>query len=243
MSLLTGPEIVKQVEAGNIVIDPFDPKRVGSNSYDLALSPVLRTYVDSELDMRKENGLTEWEIPGNGLVLQPNRLYLGMTIEKAGSFTFAPMLSGRSSAARLGIFPHIVAGFGDVGFCDRWTLEIVVVQPVRIYAGVRLVQLYFETVRGELKLYDGKYKQQDGPTGSRFWKELAPKSYETVTLEMLSREGRINGDHFRFDAGWERETKIGDGTFVPEPASGEGPLNEVRLGGLRIRSSWRRPTR
>lgn len=172
MSLLTGQEIIKQVELGNIIIDPFDPQRVGANSYDLALMPILRTHVERDLDMRAMNRLTEWEIPSMGKLLQPNRLYLGMTVERAGSKVYAPMLSGRSSAARLGIFPHIVAGFGDVGFCDRWTLEIVVVQPVRIYAGVRLVQIYFETVQGEVRYYNGKYSKQDGPTGSRFYQEL-----------------------------------------------------------------------
>jgi dCTP deaminase len=173
MSLLTGPEIVKQVELGNIIIDPFDPKRVGPNSYDLELMPLLRTYVDAELDMRMEHRLEDLQIPREGLALQPGKLYLGMTVEKAGSSKFAPMLSGRSSAARLGIFSHIVAGFGDIGFDDRWTLEIVVVQPVCIYPGVRLVQVYFETVVGDTKQkYEGKYKNQDGPTASRFFKEL-----------------------------------------------------------------------
>jgi dCTP deaminase len=173
MSILTGAEIIKQVELGNITIDPFDPKHAGPNSYDLEMMPIVRTYVEQELDMRKEQPLAEWKIPESGWVLQPGRLYLGMTVEKAGSTKFAPMLSGRSSTARLGIFTHVVAGFGDVGFQDSWTLEIVAVQPVRIYPRVRLVQIFFETVEGEIRhKYKGKYAKQNGPTGSRFFQEF-----------------------------------------------------------------------
>ena len=242
MSLLTGPEIVKQVELGNIVIDPFDPARTSANSYDLALGPILRVYPHRELDMRREHTLEDVEIPENGIVLEPSKLYLGMTVEKAGSSHYAPMLSGRSSAARLGIFPHIVAGFGDVGFCDRWTLEIVVVKPVRVYAGVRLVQIYFETVQGEIRLYSGKYQKQDGPTGSRFFEELAPPDFVWVTHEWLAKEWRINpdGDSFFFDKGWLRETAVGSGTFQHQNKPGMAPLDEVRHGS-KAGQIWKRP--
>ena len=46
------------------------------------------------------------------------------------------MIEGRSSIGRLGLFVHVTAGFGDVGFCGYWTLEMFAVQPVRIFAGV-----------------------------------------------------------------------------------------------------------
>ena len=46
------------------------------------------------------------------------------------------MIEGRSSVGRLGLFVHVTAGFGDVGFCGYWTLEMFAVQPVRIYPGV-----------------------------------------------------------------------------------------------------------
>ena len=53
------------------------------------------------------------------------------------------MLEGRSSIGRLGVFIHVTAGFGDVGFKGYWTLEIFCVQPVRIYAGVEVCQNVF----------------------------------------------------------------------------------------------------
>ena len=38
------------------------------------------------------------------------------------------------------IFVHVTAGFGDVGFCGVWTLEMFAVQPVRGYAGIPICQ-------------------------------------------------------------------------------------------------------
>ena len=48
-----------------------------------------------------------------------------------------PMIEGRSSIGRLGLFVHVTAGFGDVGFCGFWTLEMFAVQPVRIFPACR----------------------------------------------------------------------------------------------------------
>jgi dCTP deaminase len=53
------------------------------------------------------------------------------------------MIEGRSSIGRLGLFVHVTAGFGDVGFCGFWTLEMFAVQPVRIYAGVAICQIFY----------------------------------------------------------------------------------------------------
>ncbi len=66
-------------------------------------------------------------------MLDPGRLYLGRTYERTETHNLVPMLEGRSSIGRLGLFVHITAGFGDVGFCGYWTLEMFAVQPIRIY--------------------------------------------------------------------------------------------------------------
>ena len=59
-----------------------------------------------------------------------------------------PMIEGRSSIGRLGIYIHVTAGFGDIGFSGYWTLEISVVQPVIIYPFVRIAQIYYHEIRG-----------------------------------------------------------------------------------------------
>lgn len=172
--MLTGPEIIRQRELGNITIEPFNPQIIGSNSYDLTLGPKLMGYCTvQELDMKRNNMTWELEIPEEGYVLQPGELYLGVTNEVAGSNAFVPCVSGRSSTGRLGIFVHITAGFGDVGFVNRWTLEITCVKPVRIYKNVRICQIYFEETVGTYKQYEGRYHSKyngpraDLPTASR----------------------------------------------------------------------------
>ena len=54
---------------------------------------------------------------------------------------------------RLGLFVHVTAGFGDVGFCGYWTLEMFAVQPVRVYPGIPICQIFYHTVHGDVTEY------------------------------------------------------------------------------------------
>ena len=205
MTLLTGPAIAEAVQQGDILIDPFDLAHVGPNSYDLRLDDRMLVYKlpgrkkrplrdahdeiirDSKgrivweetpgcLDMRADNRTEGFRITKDGFVLQPGVLYLGTTVERAGSKVYAPMLEGRSSVARLGLEVHISAGFGDVGFESNWTLELTVVQPLRIYANERIAQVSFHTTSGARQLYDGKYtNQEEGPVASRMHADRPPR--------------------------------------------------------------------
>lgn len=176
--MLTGPEIIRQVEAGRIVIDPFDPAKVGANSVDLTLGPMLLAYKLERfgvLDMDAENptwAITVPDYDGGGTILSPGVLYLGHTAETVGSDSFVPCLEGRSSIARLGMQVHLTAGFGDLGFVGQFTLEIVVVHPLRIYAGVPVCQVSFTRPEGEIALYKGRYQGQSGPQPSRLWQTM-----------------------------------------------------------------------
>lgn len=171
--ILTANKIQKEVEAGRIEITPFNPKQLGPNSYDVTLSNILKTYVGSPLDMKQPNETREIIIPEEGFVLQPNTLYLATTNEKIGSDFFLPMLVGRSSLARLGITAEISAGFGDLGFKTNWTLELSCIHSVRIYPNVKIAQIYFNEVSGDItKLYTGKYVNQEAPTESQLYKDF-----------------------------------------------------------------------
>ena len=75
------------------------------------------------LDMKANNEIEHLTIPEEGLVLEPNKLYLGRTVEHTETNNLVPMLEGRSSIGRLGLFVHVTAGFGDVGFKGFWTLK------------------------------------------------------------------------------------------------------------------------
>lgn len=172
--ILTGKEIEKEVAAGRIEIDPFDPGKLNPNSYNVTLANELYTYAvddyDGFIDAAEKNRLEEFvgartlndDGVESGWFLEPGRLYLGRTVERTHTDYYAPMLEGRSSVGRLGVFIHITAGFGDVGFDGFWTLEISCVEPVVIYAGMEIGQIFFHEVRGERTLYgaDGRAKYQ-----------------------------------------------------------------------------------
>jgi dCTP deaminase len=159
----------------NIVIDPFDPARLNPNSYNLSLHDELIIYEEVVLDMRKPNRVRRLAIPAEGFELQPSQLYLGRTVERTETHNLVPMIEGRSSVGRLGLFVHVTAGFGDVGFCGYWTLEMFAVQPVRIYAGVPICQIFYHDIRGSFEEYaSDKYQHNTDIQPSLLFKELDP---------------------------------------------------------------------
>ena len=90
-------------------------------------------------------------------MLMPDKFYLGVTAEYTETHAHVPFLEGKSSVGRLGIDIHATAGKGDVGFCNHWTLEISVKQPVRVYGGMPIGQLIYFVVSGEINnLYNEK---------------------------------------------------------------------------------------
>lgn len=128
------------------------------------------------ISMSEENETFDYIIPDDGIIFSDEVLYLGSTNEVAGSEHFVPMYDGRSSTARLGFESHISAGFGDIGFVSNWTLEIRVTQPVKVYHGQRVGQVYFHKVDEDLvksidkkDLYHGKYNNQPKPQKSKMY--------------------------------------------------------------------------
>jgi dCTP deaminase len=100
------------------------------------------------IDTRRQPVAKRIEIPETGYVLQPGRLYLGHTYERIGSTHFVPSLIGRSSLGRLGLFLQITADLGHLGTYHKWTLEMTVVQPLRIYPKMRIGQVSFWEPQG-----------------------------------------------------------------------------------------------
>ena len=180
--MLTGSEIERQVEKGNIIISNFNKDQLNPNSYNLKLHPQLLIYQKSPLDMKRKNRTTELMIPKEGLVLQPGVLYIGRTVERTASDKYIPMINGRSSTGRLGLSIHVCAGFGDIGFDGTWTLEITVVEPVRIYPNLEVAQVCFFKPVGKVdNLYRGRYYKQVDATASRIH---LPKKDESKFLGM-----------------------------------------------------------
>ena len=170
--ILSGRKI-KSEQGKSIIIEPFNEQQVCQNSYNLRLHSELVTYTGDTLDMKKNNPTEKRSIPPEGLLLEPGTLYLGRTLEYTKTTSFVPILEGRSSIGRLGLFIHVTAGFGDVGFAGFWTLEIFCVQPIRIYAGVEICQIYYHTIEGEYDLYKSKkYQNNKGIQSSMLYKDF-----------------------------------------------------------------------
>jgi dCTP deaminase len=144
--ILTDKTIIDEIIEGNIVIEPLVRANIGTNSVDLTLSNKLIMYTDQVLDVRKMNPYVTFFIPEEGLILKPGILYLASTVEYTKTFRHVPILHGKSSLARLGLFIHITAGYGDVGFSGHWTLELSCVQPIKIYAGMKIAQICYHDI-------------------------------------------------------------------------------------------------
>ncbi len=170
--ILSGKEIQKKLDR-EIFIEPFNPGQLNPNSYNLRLHNELLVYEDTLLDMKKENKAKSLVIPEEGLILEPNKLYLGRTKEYTRTVNHVPMLEGRSSIGRLGLFIHVTAGFGDVGFAGFWTLEIYCIQPIKVYPGIEICQIYYHSIEGDYDKYSsGKYQNNTGIQPSLLYKDF-----------------------------------------------------------------------
>lgn len=173
--ILSGKEIKGKL-GNEIIIEPFNEGQLNPNSYNLRLHNELLVYEDDVLDMKKEHKVKKIIIPEEGLLLETGKLYLGRTLEFTKTDKYVPMLEGRSSIGRLGLFIHVTAGFGDVGFSGFWTLEIFCVQPIRIYSGVEICQIYYHSIEGEYEKYiSGKYQNNTGVQPSLLFKDFQKK--------------------------------------------------------------------
>lgn len=186
--MLTANEIKQRISTGEIKIQDFSEARLGPNSYNLRLDEDLMAYREAVLDPKQDNRTNLIHIPPEGLVLKPGQLYLANTMEYTETHGLVPMLIGRSSIGRLGLFVHVTAGFGDIGFSGRWTLELVPTHPIKVYPGMEICQVFFETVCGEiLREYDGKYQKSTGVVSSRLYQEA----------DQWEKPARTNADALR----------------------------------------------
>lgn len=155
--ILSGKEIEKEKLCGEIIIDPFQKEQLNPNSYNYRLGDVYKLVNDDKL----------YQVPTNGLLLEPHRLYLFSTFEKLGSSKYVISLIGRSSIGRLGIFVQCDSDLGNLGDAHHWTLELSCVQPVLIYPKMLIGQVSFWEPTGEINmLYKRRYTEFNLPKES-----------------------------------------------------------------------------
>lgn len=176
--ILTGPAIRAAIDRGDIEIDPFNPEHVNPASVDLTLGDEVLVYSRCGephllLDAKKDNPTCVILING-WLDIQPGHLYLMHTVERVRAARFVPILDGKSSLGRLGVSVHQTAGYGDPGFDGQYTMEVTCVLPVRLYAGMRVAQIRFHAVQGEIEMYRGNYvgEAASGVVASRSWRQF-----------------------------------------------------------------------
>ena len=136
------------------------------------LGDYLKVYDEKILDSKRKLKTKIIKIPDEGIVLYPDKLYLGFTEEIFGSDKYVPIITGRSSTGRLGLFVQITSDLVDIGFHGRLTLQLCSTQPVKVYKGMEIGQVMFWKICGKIKLYEGKYQSADGPRATESWREF-----------------------------------------------------------------------
>ena len=166
--ILSDKTILGELHWGNIIISPFNKDHLNPNSVDLTLAPQFKRYIPDVLDPRQPNPTEDFVIPEEGYVLQPGEVYLYACNERIGvKNNIRAKVEGKSSLGRLGLFIHVTAGFIDTGFEGSLVLELVATRPIRIYPNMKICQIEFAQVTGEiLETYDqkkgSKYMNQQG---------------------------------------------------------------------------------
>lgn len=175
--ILSGSEIVRQVQAGSITILPFSKEDVNPNSYNYHIGDSLLEITDELINPKETPSVRALNFDANGYVLMPDKLYLASTCERIGSAKYVTSLMGRSSVGRLGLFVQITADLGSLGAIHNWTLELKVVQPLRIYPNMTIGQVCFWEPKGSTDIqYNGKYSSHNKPHYSKLHEEFAERS-------------------------------------------------------------------
>jgi len=172
--ILSDSSILKEMKDGNIVISPFTYANLNPCSIDLTIADKLKMYDNDTLDVMHKQSVSEFKIQPIGNVLFPGNVYLchcNETIAIKGNLR--GRVEGKSSLGRLGLFIHVTAGFIDPGFEGSLVLELVATQPIKIYAGMKICQIEFARVEGDIiesyGMKEGsKYQNQQGTQESKY---------------------------------------------------------------------------
>ena len=183
--LLSDRSIREAVDAGRIIIDPWDERLLQPASVDLRLGKQMRVFRNSRvpyIDVKRElPELTEAveiqeEVP---FYLHPGEFALGVILERVClPDDIAARLDGKSSLGRLGLLVHSTAGWVDPGWRGHLTLELSNVSgsPITLYHGMRVSQISFLQLTtpadhpyGSREL-DSKYQDQAEPVPSQYYR-------------------------------------------------------------------------
>ena len=180
--LLSDRDIRAELEAGRVVLDPYEASMLQPSSIDVRLDKYFRLFdnhkypfIDPAEDQPELTRLVEAD-NGDAFVLHPGEFVLGSTFEAVTlPDDVAARLEGKSSLGRLGLLTHSTAGFIDPGFSGHVTLELsnVATLPIKLWPGMKIGQMCFFRLSSASEhpygsdLYGSRYQGQRGPTASR----------------------------------------------------------------------------
>lgn len=191
--ILSDRSLREQIDAGRIVLDPFDESLVQPSSIDVRISNLFRVFrnhtrgvIDVKVDLEDLTELVEMPVDEHGVgdeafMLHPGEFVLGSTLERVTvPDDVVGRVEGKSSLGRLGLLIHSTAGFVDAGFDGHITLELANVAslPITLYPGMKIGQISFMTMTTPAENPYGagasgsKYQGQRGPTPSRYFENF-----------------------------------------------------------------------
>jgi dCTP deaminase len=197
--ILSDGGIKAALNRGDITISPFEPAQLNAASYDVTLGDEVAVYEGWVETFPERNGTQDGRHfaptgyianvkdeprvhkfkmdPKHGWVLKPGIGYLMHTRERVHTRGYVPVLDGKSSIGRLFVMVHVTAGYGDPGFDGQFTLEVKSTHPIRIYPGMRIGQIRFHTVDGQIENpYNqvGHYRGEHatGAVPSQAWRQF-----------------------------------------------------------------------
>ena len=213
---LSDKKILEEMEAGNIIIDPFDRANLSTSSYDVTLgdfyfseqdtgntvyNPFSKNDVDRVWGVKPRRAKTAKEVfadtsfafdgiaeDDRAVLIEPGETILAHTNEFIGGRNhITSMMKARSSWGRNFIEVCKCAGWGDVGYTNRWAMEITNNSRrhgIPIVVGRRIAQIIFiETgeILGDDYTRTGKYQGADDSVEAikRGWDptSILPKMY------------------------------------------------------------------
>jgi dCTP deaminase len=180
--LLSDRDIRAEIDAGRVVLDPYDEAMVQPSSIDVRLDRFFRVFENHRyphIDPAEEQPDLTRMVEASGdepFILHPGEFVLGSTYEIVSlPDDVASRLEGKSSLGRLGLLTHSTAGFVDPGFSGHVTLELsnVATLPIKLWPGMKIGQLCFFRLSSPAEhpygsdRYGSRYQGQRGPTPSR----------------------------------------------------------------------------
>ena len=180
--LLSDRDILAELDAKRVQLDPFDAAMVQPSSVDVRLDRFFRVFENHRyphIDPAEEQPDLTRPVEPEGdepFILHPGEFVLGSTYELVTlPDDVAARLEGKSSLGRLGLLNHSTAGFIDPGFSGHVTLELsnVATLPIKLWPGMKIGQLCFFRLSSPAehpygsKKYGSRYQDQRGPTPSR----------------------------------------------------------------------------